>query len=218
MFNDIGTRVRVYLIVILFILGAIFAFISARLHYSNDSNWDWASSLLQNFATEAFGAALVVGVVDLSLSRIQKFENEKSEKLDILFRMGSKDLSITSEAVRIARMKSWLTDGSLKGVKLDWSNLAGINFDGADLRGANLGGANLQGAFFNGADLRGTSFGSADLQNAQFGGADLSGADLLNAKMGNAILGNVKFDETTTLPDGSKWSPESKFFATNPAS
>jgi hypothetical protein len=129
-----------------------------------------------------------------------------------------------------------LNDSNLEGANLSGANLQGaelyfVDLDGADLSYANLQaaifpkshmqadlhGANLQAARFNWAnlqgaslkvaDLRGANFNVADLQAADLTGANLQGADLSWARLEDAVLSDTTFDETTILPDGTNWTP-----------
>jgi hypothetical protein len=52
----------------------------------------------------------------------------------------------------------------------------------------------------------------ADFSGAHFVEPNFCGALLLNANFRNAILERPAFDEHTTLPDGSNWSPETDMY------
>ncbi|MEM6283861.1 MAG: pentapeptide repeat-containing protein [Chloroflexota bacterium] len=71
---------------------------------------------------------------------------------------------------------------------------------------ANLWGANLEGADLGECDLRVANLWIANLRNARLWtdlrGAMLHNADLCGAQL-SSLLGNARFDETTTLPDGT---------------
>ena len=69
--------------------------------------------------------------------------------------------------------------------------LVGTDFDGANLTGANLSGANLS---------------SARLTNANLSGATLNSANLTGANMSGAKIDGLRFNESTTWPDGKKGS------------
>jgi uncharacterized protein YjbI with pentapeptide repeats len=131
-----------------------------------------------------------------------------------------------------------LTHAKLQGALLGWANLQGAylsaaylqgaNFMEAKLQGADLPGANLQGAFLEGAKLQGANLWSANLRDADLIGANLQGAflegaklqgaDLIGANLHGAKLSGpnlfgtglmfAKFDETTRLPDGTYWTPD----------
>ena len=68
------------------------------------------------------------------------------------------------------------------------------------MRGAGLGGANLHQAKLFFADLQNVSFRGANLELAELEYANLRGADLMYANLRIA-----SFDESVTLPDGTKW-------------
>ncbi len=82
--------------------------------------------------------------------------------------MGSPDNAFAVEAVRILRVRGWLTDGSLRE---------------KDFREANLQRANLE---------------KADLQGANFSWADMREANLTEANLKWANLGGVKFEKLTS--------------------
>jgi len=69
------------------------------------------------------------------------------------------------------------------------------------------------------ADLNGASLGGADLSEASLRGANLSGANLRRANMRGAYLWEASnitdeqlaeaiLDETSIMPDGSRWKPQ----------
>lgn len=121
-----------------------------------------------------------------------------------------------------------LRDAKLSRADLSKANLSGVDLMRADLTEANLWNATLQGADLSksklvetdlwGADLSDTFLWSANLsgaglQNAKLIGADLWGADLSatfmwKANLRDANLRGVKLNDTTVLPDGSKWTPD----------
>lgn len=117
----------------------------------------------------------------------------------------------------------WLTDGSLEGIDLSGANLVAANLIGANLPRANLQNADLGSASLNRAQLPGANFADANLyaatltgsslHEANFSGADLRVADLKNADLSGAnltgaSLSGAQWNESTRLPDGSMWSPE----------
>jgi uncharacterized protein YjbI with pentapeptide repeats len=75
----------------------------------------------------------------------------------------------------------------------DWRN--------RDFRQANLKGANLTLANLRGADMWGVDLYGADLRKAI-----LKGARLTQANLREASLEGIEADETTVLPDGSRWT------------
>ncbi len=122
--------------------------------------------------------------------------------------------------------KADLSEASLQEADLSNANLCNANLEGrikrpavidinsksgalpglhrACLRGADLREANL---FRN--SLREADLDHADLQGADLRGADLRGAILFGAKLRDAkIDSKTKFDETTVLPSGSKWTSD----------
>ncbi|MEM9774077.1 MAG: pentapeptide repeat-containing protein [Chloroflexota bacterium] len=123
-----------------------------------------------------------------------------------------------------------LTDADLRGANLLGANLLGAKLIEADLRLANLSGCDLSGTMLIEAVLMGTKLIDANLSgakliNANLRGADLSGAKLIEADLLEADLSRAKlieanlfganllgadlsvaiFDDSTIMPDGSKW-------------
>lgn len=89
-----------------------------------------------------------------------------------------------------------LVGAHMQQAKLVNANLRQAMLTVADLREAHMDGANLQGAGLNGVHL-----GAANLWLTELQGANLHEAILVGAKIGNA-----RFDETTVLPDRSRWT------------
>lgn len=94
----------------------------------------------------------------------------------------------------------------------------GYSLSHEDLRNRDFRQANIQGAYLEYANLQETNLREANLQGAVLHGANLKGADLLLANLQGASLREVdlqeanlteaKLDEKTTLPDGSRWRPD----------
>lgn len=180
--------------------------------------------LWSNVGSELMGIVITVWIID-SLNH-HRSTNEEKDRL--ILQMGSPDLAFAREAVRILRQKAWLTDGTLQGKDFSMANLKETDLNDADLRGAWLSGAqlndsklinaNLYDAWLSEADLRGANLFTANLQkanlrgaylrSANLGGANLQGAKLERANLGGANLNSVICDETTILPDGTKWTPD----------
>lgn len=107
---------------------------------------------------------------------------------------------------------------NLSGVNLSDANLSGANLYGVSLSDAKLWEANLSGAYLikgnlSGGDLlaanlSGARLDDANLSSAYLGGANLTGAYIGGANLSGAYLRLAWFDETTTLPDGTKWTPD----------
>ena len=87
------------------------------------------------------------------------------------------------------------------------ANLREANLHHVELEGANLYTADLKGARIKG-NLRGVRLVKADLRGARLVRPNLEGANLRRANLEGARLVGVKFNEETTLPDGTKWAPE----------
>lgn len=110
-----------------------------------------------------------------------------------------------------------LVFANLAGANLLWVNLQRADLWGASLRdavmveaslqGAQLTGANLTEANLRSANLQRAALMIANLQRAELVGTALQGASLMEADLQGAELAGAEFDETTRLPDGSKWKP-----------
>jgi hypothetical protein len=143
-----------------------------------------------NVSAELIGIALTVLIIDAIYER----RHNANERQDLTLQMGSPDHAFALEAVRLLRLRGWLTDGSLNEVQLAEANLRRANLAGACMRGANLEGANLMDADLTGADLR-----QVILDNALIDGADLSQVDLRDASLRNAKLRGVELDDANLL-------------------
>lgn len=172
----------------------------------------------------------------LEREKVKQAEGLLQEKARLIRQMCSSINEETIRAVEQLRAHTWFEDGSLQGANLVGANLSGadlkyINLQGAKLQNANLQEAqlgagnlqevNLENANLQGADLRLANLQGANLRSASLQGAELNLANLHMADFGIpqktlddpiltkfAELGKTKLDETTTLPDSSKWTPE----------
>ncbi|MCI0708902.1 MAG: pentapeptide repeat-containing protein [Chloroflexi bacterium] len=107
---------------------------------------------------------------------------------------------------------------NLQGAKLSFANLQETTFSEANLKDAVLYRVNLQDAKLWQANLQGANLGRANLQDAKLWQANLQDAGLVSANQKGAELdeanlqgvhfGRPEFDETTTLPDRTIWSPD----------
>lgn len=108
--------------------------------------------------------------------------------------------------------ESLLGGVNLQEAVLGYSNLKEAYLHKANLQGAKLWGASLQEATLGLANLQGAYLGNAKLQGAYLGLAKLQGAYLGNANLENVNFGYMKdlaqFDETTIMPDGTHWTPD----------
>jgi len=110
-------------------------------------------------------------------------------------------------------LRASLGVANLAVANLEGAFLVGTDLGGADLGRANLGralllGVNLEGANVEGAHLEGANLGGSNLEAANLEGAFLGAANLEGANLQRAVLGEGTFDENTTLPDGTKWTPD----------
>lgn len=107
-----------------------------------------------------------------------------------------------------------LTGAVLRGADLRQTDLRralliNVDLGGADLRGVGLSGADMNSADLHGADLSPTDQFASDLSNANLKFANLNGANLRGAELrGARVNTDTTMDEHTTLPDGSKWTPD----------
>jgi uncharacterized protein YjbI with pentapeptide repeats len=100
-----------------------------------------------------------------------------------------------------------LQNAILVGANLEAANLRATNLREAMLIRANLCRSNLEAANLTNANLSEVNLANTFLASARLQGADLSGASLRNADLGQATY-EAQFDATTTLPDGTHWTPE----------
>lgn len=122
-------------------------------------------------------------------------------------------------------IQTLLTTNNGEGLDLRGADLKGKNLAGANLKKASLkmytqmcpqkvGGdcsswrqaANLSGADLHGANLSKTNLHEAILDRANLQDADLRGSNLTSASLKNTKLNGALLDETTTMPDGNKYS------------
>src|SRR5574341_1341491 len=128
-----------------------------------------------NISTELVSIAITVLVID-ALNERRAIQQEKE---NLILQMSSPTNSIAREAVRVLRMRGWLTDGTLKG--------------------SNLLRANLRKAYLEKADLRDVFFYKVDLQGAYLQWSNLEGA----RKLEEYQLAQVKYFRGAIMPDGS---------------
>lgn len=195
-------------------------------------------SYITNLYTEGMGVVFTVLVLNYLADRRAKREREADLKVRLVREAGSPDNATALNAVREIRGRSWLAgrDGLLKnayliradlsGAELMGANLEGVIFSDTNLEGADFECVNLQDTYFRGANLKGVNFGGAylggadfedaKLEGAYFGGAYLEEVELVKLPDGrvkginpkNVLVSDIIFDENITLPDGTKWTPD----------
>jgi uncharacterized protein YjbI with pentapeptide repeats len=106
-----------------------------------------------------------------------------------------------------------LYEANLQGADLRRANLQEVSLTKANLQKAILAATGLQGAFLNEANLQGAFLTAADLQetdltDANLQEASLAFAHLQGARMYGADLRGADLSKHTTLPDGTKWTPD----------
>jgi len=188
-------RLRVVVLLILIVVGLVSSLGTAW------RTGDW-EGLFLNLGTEMLGAVATYVLLELFIGGRERRE---AKKTTLIAQMGSRVHDVAIAAVEELRRRGWLTNGSLQRIALIMANLRGANLFRANLQRANLSAANLQEAFLSWADLQGVSLEDAKLQEA-----DLTMANLQGANLAGANLQNAKFDEYTTLPDGTKWTPDTE--------
>jgi len=175
---------------------------------------DW-SGLLLNLGTELAGGAV-------TFILLEEILGGRKRKAELIREMGSPDNGIALRAVNELSAHGWLTDGSLRKVNLPLADLRGASFWTADLQEAFLLGAKLQRTPMFRANLQKADLSLANLQEAILAGANLKGAIMwdANLELAELVAGvymgmkdnpetwEAEFDETTILPDGTNWTPD----------
>ncbi len=174
-------------------------------------NAAWLADWLQNFSTEMTGAIATFALFEFIIGSRQERER-------LLRTVCSKVDSEAKRAYEEITAHGWWRDGSLAGANLHHANLqdallSGANLQGAclidaDLQGADLATINLQAANLASANLQGTFLLNANLRSAYLSGVNLQEAFLVDANLQGAVLENATYDENTTLPDSTKWTPD----------
>lgn len=175
------------------------------LHWGRISPKQVFEAFYQDVSITLIGVVITV----LTIDRLNRQEAIRQRRQELILQMGSPNNSFAVEAARLLRLCEW-------GFHDDTS-LHSARFEYADLRRANLRDANLFNAGFQHAFLDDASLYEANLQRAKFfgcslertilTGANLQGANLKEASLAEATLSRAIFNEQTTLPDGSKWTP-----------
>ena len=206
-------RLMFVVLVALLVFGLALSLIAAW----RSGDW-WGFAL--NLGTELVGAVVVYILFDYFIEGRKGTEAEKERLIE---EMGSRIRDVAVAAAEKLRLHGWLADGSLNKAKLSDADLSGAYLFGANLCEANLTDANLTMSKLIGADLTmaglwgakllGTNLRAANLSGAYLREANLSGAKLLEANLTGAMLleanlQEAKLDETTMLPDGTMWTPD----------
>lgn len=114
------------------------------------------------------------------------------------------DADMASANLENARMG----EANLRGIRLVEANLANASIWEANLENTDLRSANLQASNLRLSNLQNARLDRANLKDADLRATILRGANLTDANLENAVLNNSHFDETTILPDGTKWAPK----------
>jgi hypothetical protein len=196
------------ILLVLLIIGVATSGASFVFNVTNEGvRGEWLEGWFQNFSTEMFGAFLgfwLLGmIVDRRRQAEAKQEARAESKARLIREMGSKDNATALNAVSALRAYEWLNDGSLREAFLQGANLTGAN-----LQKANLQWVELQSAKLQQADLKFANLTLALFQGANLTYTDLAGVDLRDANLQDSNIRNARFDDKTTLPDGTRWSPD----------
>ena len=211
--------VRVFLVGIGVLIGIIW--------FSSDLD---RSAYIVNLFTTFLGTLATVLVIDF-LNRRRDDQRELRQLQEQLVRdAGSTSNEIAKNAVHQLQKRGWLEGdtGLLQGAHLGSANLQGVDLIGANLQEANLFLTNLQeanlylanlqrailfitnlqGANLSSTNLQGAHLGSANLQGVDLTFAKLQGANLIGTNLQGAKVNRAQMDETTILPDRSRWTPD----------
>lgn len=169
---------------------------------------EWLGDWLSDFSTEMAGAFLTAVIFGLIVGAAQQSENTAERKQSLILQMGSPNNGFAIEAVRQLRALEWLYDGSIQGADLYGADLRGADIQYANLRSAYLVAANLQDTYSHHVDLQNAYLLDANLQGARLWNTNLQGTYLAGANLQDAGLFQAKLDESTILPDGTNWTPE----------
>lgn len=219
-------QMTLLVVVVMLAISLITALISLWLETDRTRQWygDW----FQGVSTEMIGAVVTTIFFTFIVGAVQDQQAEVELKTQLITQLSS---VINAEAVRASEelaRRGWVKDGSLREVDLSFADLSGALLFVADLEGAtmfsttliradltqaNLSNANLQAVDMERAALEQASFAGSNLETANFKQANLrfavfAGANLLNANFEQADLTGARFDTSTTLPDGSLWTPQ----------
>ncbi|MDX1993976.1 MAG: pentapeptide repeat-containing protein [bacterium] len=185
-----------------------------------------------NLYTEGISVALTIFVLNIMAERRENRRRIEELKAQLVREAGSRVNDVALNAVEEIAAGGWLEGensilqhvrlrhANLENIRLvdTIANLTGVNLYRANLKNAHLAqaiitradleSANLQSARLWSSDLSGANLTNADLRLANLSGANLKGAKLTGAKLAHANIAGAQFDHNTTLPDGSKWTPE----------
>lgn len=117
--------------------------------------------------------------------------------------------NLQNASLQFAKLQvAFLENTNLQNAVLRSANLQDAFLYDANLRYADLRDANLQNAFLHSTNLQDTSLENVNLQNASLENANLQDASLYDANLQGANLSGTQFNESTILPDDTKWTPE----------
>lgn len=137
--------------------------------------------------------------------RITQLDKQKAA---LIIKMSSEDNITALNAVKQLHAYDWLHDGSLEGANLREANLSDAFLVNANLKDGNLRKAILSGASLLYANLSDVSLVNANLAGVSLYKTNLTGAQMQGANMKHANIYGIKCDKNTTLPDGTKWTPD----------
>lgn len=165
------------------------------------------SDFYANVSSELASIAITVLIIDgLNRRRDEKLKTTQLQE-NLIMSSGSISNEVAKDAIHQLRRYKWLYG---KHNLLAGANLVGANLENVNLWRANLFRAKLWRSNLSGADLRYANLEEAELLGVDFRGANLYGANLalatIETRFANQLdLHPPTFDETTILPDGTKW-------------
>lgn len=127
-----------------------------------------------NIYTELLSLSLTIFVLD----RLSEQRINRTQKQELIFRLGSNENVVAREAARMLRHKKWLQDGSINLAFLGEANLENCDLNHAKLEAAHLWKANLAGA----------NMKFVVAPHVRLGYANLRGAKMFQTNFREAIL------------------------------
>lgn len=167
--------------------------------------FSWGEGISLNLATDFFGTAFALLLLDIIISgREKRRENELQERLlreQLILQAGINDNALALLALRRLKSMGALFDGTLQGRDFSGSNWNGAELEGAQLKKCNLQNVQLVNARLDGANLEGAILRSVKADNANFTSANLTGAELLDASLISASMSWTDLTNTIMLTE-----------------
>lgn len=163
------------------LLVALLAWVGIHLFAGDDDGF--------SYQTNVYTEAISIVVTVLILNTLAEMREVRQLKDHLIRNAAGTSNETAKDAIHQLSVRDWLTG------------------DKRLLRETDLRRANLHGAFLVGADLSEATLDD-DLSGANLWLPNLSGTKLEDADLTDTLLAEAHFDENTTLPDGSKWTPD----------